>query len=275
MVPPDSDDSILIDIGQFFENLDRFEHRSIFAVPERPWLAIVRIGEYVREKTAGLSATGSLPAGLTPERLPDPSGRPAEEFLLVTRSLRLAEDLFFREGSIRIGRETVLEAGAMVKGPAWIGRSCEIRQGAYLRGNLLIGDLVVVGHATEVKNAVIMDRSVAGHFNYVGDSILGENVNLGAGTVLANLQFRTPAEKKEDRIEPIHLSLRATRFNCGLTKFGAILGDYIETGCNSVMSPGTLIGKNCWIYPNTTVPKEIYPPGHVIRGNVPLIVEPK
>jgi NDP-sugar pyrophosphorylase family protein len=100
----------------------------------------------------------------------------------------------------------------------------------------------------------------------VGDSILGNHVNLGAGTILANLQFRTRAELDEGRINEIIIVSGAEPVSTGLSKLGAVIGDYTEIGCNSVTAPGTMVKSGCWIYPNTTVPKGYHGPDKVIRG---------
>jgi bifunctional N-acetylglucosamine-1-phosphate-uridyltransferase/glucosamine-1-phosphate-acetyltransferase GlmU-like protein len=157
---------------------------------------------------------------------------------------------------IRLGRGVLVEAGAFIKSPAVIGDQTEIRQGAYLRGYTLVGARCMVGHVTEVKHAIFLDDAKAGHFAYLGDSVLGGNANLGAGTKLANLRFvrgevliKTPEGK----------------VNSGLTKLGAILGDGVQTGCNSVTNPGTLLGRGSVVLPNTTVPSGYHAPHSVIR----------
>lgn len=147
------------------------------------------------------------------------------------------------DDEIYLGKGTVIEPGALIKGPTYIGNNTEIRQGAYIRGNVIIGDKCVVGHTTEMKSSVMLGDSKAGHFAYIGDSILGK-VNLGAGTKLANLKLDNSiiSIKIEDKI-----------YNTNLKKFGAILGDGVETGCNTVTTPGTILSKNVFVYPNTTV----------------------
>lgn len=109
-----------------------------------------------------------------------------------------------------------------------------------------------------------MNHVEAGHFNYVGDSILGSYVNMGAGSRLANVQFRSLQEKMEDFISDIEIPLKSKMISTRLSKFGAIIGDNSEVGCNAVVCPGALIGKDNWIYPNCTVPKGFHPPGHFI-----------
>jgi len=147
-------------------------------------------------------------------------------------------------GRIYIGPGTVVEPGAFIRGPAIIGRDCEIRQGAYIRGQALVGNGCVVGHTTEMKNSVMLDGAKAGHFAYIGDSVLGRDVNLGAGTKLANLKINnTQVTVRHD----------GQAHRTGLRKFGAILGDGAELGCNSVSSPGTVIGPQSLVYPNASV----------------------
>lgn len=158
------------------------------------------------------------------------------------------------DDNIYIGKGTVIEPGVLIKGPAIIGDNTELRQGAYLRGDTLVGDNCVVGHTTELKSCVMLGRSKAGHFAYIGDSILG-NVNLGAGTKLANLKMVESS---------IIVNIKGKRYETGLRKFGAILGDGVETGCNSVTTPGTLLGRDVLLYPNTTA-RGYYPPKTIIK----------
>lgn len=146
---------------------------------------------------------------------------------------------------IKIGKGVLIEAGALIKSPAIIGDRTEVRQGAYMRGYCLIGAGCVVGHATEVKHSIFLDDAKAGHFAYLGDSIIGNQVNLGAGTKIANLRFtggEVPVKTPDGTIDT------------GLRKLGAILGDHVQTGCNSVTNPGALLGKKSIILPNTTAP---------------------
>ncbi|MDA8164040.1 MAG: hypothetical protein M0017_03265 [Desulfobacteraceae bacterium] len=157
---------------------------------------------------------------------------------------------------IRLGRGVLVEAGALIKSPAIIGDRTEVRQGAYLRGYTLVGARCVVGHVTEVKHAIFLDDAKAGHFAYLGDSILGASVNLGAGTKMANLRF----VKGEVRIRTPE-----GKVDSGLTKLGAILGDGVQTGCNSVTNPGTLLGRSSLVLPNATAPSGYHPPHSVIR----------
>jgi len=151
---------------------------------------------------------------------------------------------------IIIGSGTIIEPGALIKGPVVIGNDSEIRQGAYVRGDCLVGDGCVVGHTTEIKDSIMLDGAKAGHFAYIGDSILGKDVNLGAGTKLANLKM-IPGS--------VIIKADKERYNTRRRKLGAILGDRTETGCNSVTSPGTLIGPRSVVYPGVAVPGGYYP----------------
>ncbi len=176
-------------------------------------------------------------------------GKPISDAAVVMPGAYLFDD------RVIIGPGTVIEPGALLKNHSVIGANTEIRQGAYLRGTCLIGDNCNVGHATEVKNSVFLSGAHAGHFAYVGDSILGRGVNLGAGTKCANLKM-------------IHgnISLAShtgEKYDTGRRKLGAILGDGSETGCNSVTSPGTLMGKKSLIYPCVNMPAGYYPDGTV------------
>jgi UDP-N-acetylglucosamine diphosphorylase / glucose-1-phosphate thymidylyltransferase / UDP-N-acetylgalactosamine diphosphorylase / glucosamine-1-phosphate N-acetyltransferase / galactosamine-1-phosphate N-acetyltransferase len=141
---------------------------------------------------------------------------------------------------ISIGKGTLIEPGVYIKGPALIGKGCEIRHGAYIRGNVIIEDGAIVGHSTEVKNSILLKRAHAAHFNYVGDSILGEDSNIGAGVICAN--FRLDQGEVSVRIDD-------KKFRTGSKKLGLILGDRSQIGCNSVVSPGTLVGKDVLCYP--------------------------
>jgi NDP-sugar pyrophosphorylase family protein len=157
---------------------------------------------------------------------------------------------FLNDNRIIIGPGTIVEPGAFIKGPTVIGCNSEIRQGAYIRGNCLIGNRCVVGHTTEIKGSIMLDGAKAGHFAYIGDSILGKDVNLGAGTKLANLKV-IPGS--------IVIAYDRKRFKTGRRKLGAVLGDGTETGCNSVTSPGTLTGPASIIYAGVAVPGGYYP----------------
>jgi NDP-sugar pyrophosphorylase family protein len=157
--------------------------------------------------------------------------------------------------TISIGEGTVIEPGVYIKGPAWIGKNCQIRCGAYIRGNVIIGDGAVVGHDTEVKHSILLPRAHAAHFNYVGDSILGSDTNLGSGVACANFRL--------DQGE-ISVEIEGEKVLTGFKKLGLILGDRSQIGCNSVTSPGTLIGKDV-LCPSTITIKGTIPSKAKIR----------
>ena len=142
-----------------------------------------------------------------------------------------------------IGEGTIIEQGAFLKGPAWIGANCHIRSGCYIRENVIVGDGAVLGNSCEFKNCIIFDEAQVPHFNYVGDSILGYKAHLGAGVILSNvkLDHREIAVATEDSNIPT-----------GLTKFGAIIGDRTEVGCNAVINPGSVLGRDSIIYPGAS-----------------------
>jgi NDP-sugar pyrophosphorylase family protein len=141
-----------------------------------------------------------------------------------------------------IGEGTLVEDGAMIKGPAIIGRNCEIRHNAYIRQNVIIGDNCIVGNSCEVKSAVFFNHAVAPHFNYVGDSIVGYKAHLGAGVKISNFRL-IPGN--------IMVEFEGKRIDTGLRKFGALVGDNTEIGCNTVLNPGSIIGRGSIIYANT------------------------
>jgi NDP-sugar pyrophosphorylase family protein len=141
-----------------------------------------------------------------------------------------------------IGEGTVVEDGAMIKGPAIIGRNCQIRHNAYVRDQVIVGDDCVVGNSCELKNCLLFNGAQVPHFNYVGDSILGHQAHLGAGVILSNLKS-LPGNITVER--------DGAPFDTGLRKFGALVGDHAEIGCNSVLNPGSIIGRGAVIYPCT------------------------
>jgi acetyltransferase-like isoleucine patch superfamily enzyme len=163
---------------------------------------------------------------------------------------------FLADDMIEIGPGVLVEPGAMIKGPAIIGERTEVRQGAYVRGQVMTMPDCVIGHATEAKCALFLDGAKAGHFAYVGDSLLGREVNLGAGTKLANLKMLS---------SPYRFAVDGEKIEVDRRKFGAIMGDGTETGCNSVTSPGTLMGQRAIVLPNATVKGGYYPRRFVYR----------
>lgn len=160
------------------------------------------------------------------------------------------------EGAVYVSEGATIGPHAYVQGPCYLGPGAEVRHAAFIRGNVFIGEKAVVGHTSEVKSSIFLDEAKAGHFAYVGDSLLGINVNMGAGTKLANLKLdRTPVKVK--------LPGSTQRVSTGLKKFGAILGDSSQTGCNVVLSPGSLLLPKTAVLPcehfRGTLESGIYP----------------
>ena len=139
-----------------------------------------------------------------------------------------------------IGPGTRLEDGVMIKGPAIIGCNCQIRHNAYIREDVIVGNGCVVGNACELVRSVLFDGCQVPHFNYVGDSILGHKAHLGAGVILSN--FKSLAGN-------VTVELDGKPFDTGLRKFGALVGDGVEVGCNAVLNPGSIIGRGAVVYP--------------------------
>lgn len=160
------------------------------------------------------------------------------------------------DGPISIGTGCRIDPGAFLRGPLIVGDDCEIRTGAYLRGRVVIGRRCVVGAHSELKTAVLFDGAHAPHQNYVGDSILGRNVNLGAGTILSNV-------KNIGR--EVSFRFHEELVNTGLRKFGAVLGDGCHTGCNTVLNPGVLMGPGCVTYPCVCLRSGYYPPRTLVK----------
>lgn len=155
---------------------------------------------------------------------------------------------------IWIAKSAKVAPTASITGPCIIGENTEVRHCAFIRGNALIGDNCVVGNSTELKNVVLIGKVQVPHYNYVGDSILGYGSHMGAAAITSNV--------KSDK-SLVTIKIGENKIETGLKKFGAILGDFVEVGCGSVLNPGTIIGKNSNIYPLSSVrgfvpPKSIY-----------------
>lgn len=178
------------------------------------------------------------------------------------------EEYDVRKGNIWIAKDAKIAPSATITGPCIIGKGAEVRVSAYIRGSALVGEGAVVGNSCELKNCILFDGVQVPHFNYVGDSILGYKAHLGAGAVTSNI--------KSDRRNVV-IRAGGETIETGLRKMGAMVGDLVEVGCNSVLNPGTVIGKNSQIYPLSPVrgfvPAEsIYKTGGIVimkekRGN--------
>jgi UDP-N-acetylglucosamine diphosphorylase / glucose-1-phosphate thymidylyltransferase / UDP-N-acetylgalactosamine diphosphorylase / glucosamine-1-phosphate N-acetyltransferase / galactosamine-1-phosphate N-acetyltransferase len=208
-----------------FLTLDHTAHAKLFENQKHVWDALKQIASYLQFR-------------LKPAVLGELVGKP------------------FISNQVFIGAGTVVEQGAVLKGPAWIGQNCHVRSGCYVRENVIVGDGVVLGNSCEFKNSIIFDEAQVPHFNYVGDSILGFKSHLGAGVILSNVKL--------DHSE-ILITTDQGRVPTGLTKFGAIVGDRTEIGCNAVINPGSMLGRDCIVYPCTSF-RGVLPAGSIVRS---------
>jgi NDP-sugar pyrophosphorylase family protein len=191
-------------------DLAQSEHARIFEGCQYAWEALAKIKDYLK---------ANLRPGLR----------------------NRCEGVAYVGEQVFIGEGTIVEDGAMIKGPAIIGSNCEIRHNAYIRDNVIIGNNCVIGNSCELKNAFLFNHATVPHFNYVGDSILGYKAHLGAGAKLSN--FKVTAGN-------VCIEADGKRLDTGLRKFGALLGDNTDIGCNAVLNPGSIIGRGSVIYPN-------------------------
>ncbi len=246
----------------FFLHLEQFEAENIFQDCEFLWSPLKKTESFIEKKVSGRDANSRLPEGFELQTLPEDTSL---KLIFVKKFLKLQEPFISREMNIFIEEGVILEPTAIIKHHVYFGKNTEVRQGAYIRGNVIVGENCVVGHATEIKNAIMMNHSEAGHFAYIGDSIIGSYVNLGAGVKLANLQFRTEEEKTKGFIREIKINIGREIIPTQMEKLGAMIGDFGEIGCNAVTSPGTLMESNVRIYPNINISKGLYKAGTSIQ----------
>lgn len=214
-------------------DLSKTAHTALFEGCEHAWDALKKIKEYVKDN-------------VNPELNNVCDG-----------TAWIGEDVF-------IGKGTRIDDGVMIKGPAIIGENCEIRHGAYIRENAIIGDNCVIGNSSEIKNSLLFNGCQVPHFNYVGDSILGHKAHLGAGVVLSNLKVVAGN---------VIIKHDGQEIDTGLRKFGAMIGDQVDIGCNSVLNPGSVIGRNTTMYPCTNW-RGIVPADRIVKNQAPIqIVE--
>ena len=167
-----------------------------------------------------------------------------------------------RGENVWIAKDAVIAPTASINGPCIIGKGAEIRQCAFIRGNAIVGEGAVVGNSTELKNVILFNKVQVPHYNYVGDSILGYKAHMGAGSITSNV--------KSDK-SLVSVNVDGRREITELKKFGAMLGDRVEVGCNSVLNPGTVIGRDSSIYPLSMVRGVV--PANSIYKNKNEIVE--
>lgn len=224
----------VFDVDHFF-SLHGFAHASLWNGKERVWDALFYLDPYLKSFSHKIEI--SIPEGVFLEN----------------------------KESISIGKGTTIDPGVLIQGPCVIGKNCRIRHGAFLRGSVILGDDCVVGHGSELKNAILLNGSCAAHLCYVGDSILGSNVNLSAGVKCANLRL----DAKE-----VSIVFEGKKIKTGLKKLGAILGSDVKVGCNCVLNPGTLIGKKSAVYPLLNIGGCI-PAFSEVKAKIGWVVEPK
>lgn len=200
---------------ELFFDLKNFSHSKLFEGDSPVWIALTRIKPYCDTLKLG-AINCEVPSSV---HLVNPE-------------------------TISIGEGTVIEPGAYIEGPCVIGKECQIRHGSYIRPWVITGDCCVIGHATELKASILLNHVHASHFNYVGDSILGNNVNMGAGAVCANVRL--------DRREVV-ACLSDKRFKTGLSKFGGVIGDGSQLGCNSVVCPGVMLSRKTAALPCSSI----------------------
>lgn len=172
---------------------------------------------------------------------------------------------YVSERPIYIAEGALIEPGAYIHGPAYIGEGAVVRHGAFVRENVVMLPGSILGHASEAKNSLLLPYAHAPHFNYVGDSILGHQVNLGAGTKLSNLTLVSAKDPLTGKRPTLELVIDDNRVDTGLAKLGAILGDRTQTGCNAVLNPGCLIGRDSLVYANLSLRKGYYPANSIIK----------
>ena len=193
---------------------------ELFSAHTYPWEMLPRLKEYIRT----LTETGM------------------EGFVLL-------------KDGVLVGRNVKIYDTAVIEGPAVIGHGCEVRPSAFIRGAVITGEGCVLGNSSEFKNCILLDGVQVPHYNYVGDSVLGNGAHMGAGTVCSNL-------KSDKRSIVIH---GEKEYPTGLRKIGGILGDGADVGCGAVINPGTVIGKNTRVYPLTML-RGVYPADCIVKG---------
>ena len=214
--------------GDLFD-LSQTEHAALFEGCEYAWDALKKLKSYIDANIK-----------------PSPHGRHGNARAYIGEQ-------------VVIGEGTIIEDGAMIKGPAIIGKNCEIRHNAYVREHVIIGDHCVIGNSCEFKHSLLFNHSVVPHFSYVGDSILGYKTHLGAGVKISNIKLM-PGN--------VTIEKDGLPYDTGLRKFGALLGDNTDIGCNSVLNPGSIIGRGSVIYPNTNW-RGILPRNMIVKNQAP------
>lgn len=179
-----------------------------------------------------------------------------QDFVLKLGETLPAEEYDHPSETVWIAKGVKMAPNVSVSGPCIIGKGTELRPGAFIRGSVLIGESCVIGNSVELKNAILFDGVQVPHFNYVGDSVLGYKSHLGAGAVTSNVKSdKTPVVIKGDGEE----------IPTGRKKVGAMVGDFVEVGCNSVLCPGSVLGPHAQVYPTSCV-RGLLPASHIWKG---------
>lgn len=173
----------------------------------------------------------------------------------------LSDEFDHPEENIWIHKSVKIAKTATLNGPLIIDADTEVRPGAFIRGNVLVGKNCVVGNSTELKNVVLFNTVQVPHYNYVGDSILGTHSHMGAGSITSNVKSDKTLVVVKNEGEGIETALK---------KFGAMIGDYVEVGCNSVLNPGTVIGRNTNIYPLSPV-RGVVPENSIYKSSDKIV----
>ncbi|NGX64079.1 MAG: Bifunctional protein GlmU [Candidatus Anoxychlamydiales bacterium] len=202
------------ELNDFFEFFT-FSHKKIFFVIKNIWDALSNIEKYL------------------------------EKFKFKKSDIKIPANCFIdNPDKVFIGKNTTIEPNTYIKGPCIIGENCQIRANAYIRENVITGNGCIIGHATEIKNSILLNDASAAHFAYIGDSIIGNRVNIGAGVKLANFRL----DKKN-----IRFYMDGKKIDTNLNKLGSIIADDCQIGCNSVLNPATFLKKNVKCLPSLNI----------------------
>jgi NDP-sugar pyrophosphorylase family protein len=218
--------------GKYLD-FNQTDHASLFIEGQPVWSAIGGIARYLDRLID--SVEGGLVQGSIHERA------------------LIGDRVYIAQGA-------TVEANAVINGPAWIGSGSTVRSGAYIRPNVIAGNDCILGNSCEFKNCLLFNNCEVPHFNYVGDSILGFKSHLGAGVICSNVRL--------DRANVRVCDGEGITIDTDLRKFGAVVGDYTEVGCNTVLSPGSVLGNNCVLYPSTSW-QGVLPANSIVKTKQP------
>jgi len=215
-------------------DLTGFVHARLFAGLSAAWDAVGRLPEYV-----------------------------AEAFGMTWAEIEAREDR--GRGLVRVAAGATVEEGALVRGPVVIERGCHVYTGSLVRGPAILGEDALVGHSSEISASVLLNGVHAAHLNYVGNSVVGRDANLGAGTVCSNFKLSQGT---------VRVRVGEATHETGLPKLGALLGDGVQTGCHVIMNPGTIVGPRTLVYAGAQL-RGYYPGDHIIKVEQTLTIARK